>query len=229
MQRKTAIAREPFRQACNALPPTARLGQADPLVADKVTLGVLAGWQVGVPVIDANFTALMVLGTKDPAALLAALLAHPQGRKTLLDPQGTRLAIGVLEAPNGAPPVKTKAHWNGDKLVTETERNVQGSTVTTTYIHSLDPKKMKELTIDKTLLIQHGYQFEGADASFQLLLRRSQPDYKAPFELVAFTADTQRRNGDPADFAGVTVFLASRASDYVTGHTIYADGGFSAT
>jgi gluconate 5-dehydrogenase len=37
------------------------------------------------------------------------------------------------------------------------------------------------------------------------------------------------RNGDPADFAGVTVFLASRASDYITGHTIYADGGFSAT
>jgi enoyl-[acyl-carrier-protein] reductase (NADH) len=25
------------------------------------------------------------------------------------------------------------------------------------------------------------------------------------------------------------VFLASRASDYVTGHTIYVDGGFSAT
>jgi NAD(P)-dependent dehydrogenase (short-subunit alcohol dehydrogenase family) len=37
------------------------------------------------------------------------------------------------------------------------------------------------------------------------------------------------RNGDPADFAGVTVFLASQASDYITGHTIYADGGFSAT
>ena len=68
----------------------------------------------------------------------------------------------TIVSPNGAPPVKTKAHWNGDKLVTETERNVQGSTVTTTYIHSLDPKKMKELTIDKTLLIQHGYQFEGS-------------------------------------------------------------------
>jgi NAD(P)-dependent dehydrogenase (short-subunit alcohol dehydrogenase family) len=37
------------------------------------------------------------------------------------------------------------------------------------------------------------------------------------------------RNGDPADFAGATVFLASRASDYITGHTIYVDGGFSAT
>jgi NAD(P)-dependent dehydrogenase (short-subunit alcohol dehydrogenase family) len=37
------------------------------------------------------------------------------------------------------------------------------------------------------------------------------------------------RNGSPADFAGVAVFLASRASDYVTGQTVYVDGGFSAT
>jgi len=36
------------------------------------------------------------------------------------------------------------------------------------------------------------------------------------------------RNGQPADFAGVAVFLASAASDYVTGQTIYVDGGFSA-
>jgi NAD(P)-dependent dehydrogenase (short-subunit alcohol dehydrogenase family) len=37
------------------------------------------------------------------------------------------------------------------------------------------------------------------------------------------------RNGEPADFAGVAVFLASRASDYITGHTVYVDGGFSVT
>jgi NAD(P)-dependent dehydrogenase (short-subunit alcohol dehydrogenase family) len=37
------------------------------------------------------------------------------------------------------------------------------------------------------------------------------------------------RNGSPADFAGMAVFLASRASDYVTGQTLYVDGGFSAT
>jgi len=37
------------------------------------------------------------------------------------------------------------------------------------------------------------------------------------------------RNGEPADFAGVAVFLASPASDYITGQTIYVDGGFSAT
>ena len=37
------------------------------------------------------------------------------------------------------------------------------------------------------------------------------------------------RNGEPSDFAGAAVFLASPASDYVTGQTLFVDGGFSAT
>jgi NAD(P)-dependent dehydrogenase (short-subunit alcohol dehydrogenase family) len=36
------------------------------------------------------------------------------------------------------------------------------------------------------------------------------------------------RNGEPADFAGAAVFLASAASAYVTGQAIFVDGGFSA-
>jgi gluconate 5-dehydrogenase len=35
------------------------------------------------------------------------------------------------------------------------------------------------------------------------------------------------RNGEPSDYAGVAVFLASAASAYVTGQTIFVDGGFS--
>ena len=51
-----------------------------------------------------------------------------------------------------------------------------------------------------------------------------------PSRLAALAARTMvGRNGEPADFAGVAVFLASRASDYVTGQTLYVDGGFSAT
>jgi gluconate 5-dehydrogenase len=38
-----------------------------------------------------------------------------------------------------------------------------------------------------------------------------------------------KRNGVPADFEGAAVFLASRASNYITGQTLYADGGFSAS
>ncbi|MBV9856893.1 MAG: SDR family oxidoreductase [Streptosporangiaceae bacterium] len=37
------------------------------------------------------------------------------------------------------------------------------------------------------------------------------------------------RNGVPSDFAGVAVFLASAASGYITGQTLYVDGGFSVT
>ncbi|MGH2469281.1 MAG: alpha-isopropylmalate synthase regulatory domain-containing protein, partial [Chloroflexota bacterium] len=42
-------------------------------------------------------------------------------------------------------------------------------------------------------LESQGYQFEGAEASFQLLLRRSQPGYAAPFALVDFTVMSQHR------------------------------------
>ena len=35
------------------------------------------------------------------------------------------------------------------------------------------------------------------------------------------------RWGDPADFAGIAVFLASRASDFITGMAIPVDGGYS--
>jgi gluconate 5-dehydrogenase len=36
------------------------------------------------------------------------------------------------------------------------------------------------------------------------------------------------RWGEPAEIAGAAVFLASSAADYVTGHLLYVDGGFSA-
>jgi gluconate 5-dehydrogenase len=37
-----------------------------------------------------------------------------------------------------------------------------------------------------------------------------------------------KRNGELRDLRGTAVYLASRASDYVTGQTIFVDGGFSA-
>jgi gluconate 5-dehydrogenase len=37
------------------------------------------------------------------------------------------------------------------------------------------------------------------------------------------------RNGEPDDFRGAAIFLASRASDFVTGHTLFVDGGFAAS
>jgi NAD(P)-dependent dehydrogenase (short-subunit alcohol dehydrogenase family) len=37
------------------------------------------------------------------------------------------------------------------------------------------------------------------------------------------------RNGQAADFEGAAIFLASPASEYITGQTLFVDGGFSVT
>ena len=51
-----------------------------------------------------------------------------------------------------------------------------------------------------------------------------------PARLAALAGRTMvGRNGLPGDFAGAAVFLASGASDFVTGQVIRVDGGFSAT
>lgn len=49
-------------------------------------------------------------------------------------------------------------------------------------------------------------------------------------EKVAWAAEqtTIGRNGELEDLFGVTVFLASNASTYITGQTLYIDGGFTA-
>lgn len=52
--------------------------------------------------------------------------------------------------------------------------------------------------------------------------------YADPAQVAAMAARTMiGRNGQPEDFRGVAVFLASPASDFVTGQTIFIDGGFS--
>ncbi|MEU5219928.1 SDR family oxidoreductase [Streptomyces sp. NPDC020807] len=49
-----------------------------------------------------------------------------------------------------------------------------------------------------------------------------------PEKVTALAARTMAgRNGLPEDFAGAAVFLASPSSAYVTGHSLFVDGGFS--
>lgn len=55
------------------------------------------------------------------------------------------------------------------------------------------------------------------------------PVFADPQKLAANAAQTMiGRNGELSDLHGLTVFLASEASSYITGQTIFLDGGFSA-
>src|SRR5256885_1272863 len=53
-----------------------------------------------------------------------------------------------------------------------------------------------------------GYQFEGAEGSFEMLLRRSSPDYRAPFEMIEYTVTVENRRGDVRAEASVTLRVA---------------------
>ena len=55
---------------------------------------------------------------------------------------------------------------------------------------------------------------------------RTQAQYRERFELIS-SRIPHGRWGEPADMAGTAVFLASSASDYVTGVSIPVDGGYT--
>jgi 2-deoxy-D-gluconate 3-dehydrogenase len=58
------------------------------------------------------------------------------------------------------------------------------------------------------------------------LTKRARREIEGLHERV-LTRTPAGRWGDPADFAGIAVFLASAASDFVTGAAIPIDGGYS--
>jgi hypothetical protein len=61
-------------------------------------------------------------------------------------------------------PVRVKAHWDGTNLVAETTREVNDSTITTKQVFELAPSG-KQITIDKSLTVQHGYMGPGVQSS----------------------------------------------------------------
>ena len=48
----------------------------------------------------------------------------------------------------------------------------------------------------------------GAEGSFEMLLRRSSPDYRAPFEMIEYTVTVENRRGDVRAEASVTLRVA---------------------
>ena len=118
----------------------------------------------------------------DPARSDSAHQASPIGPITLTISQtGTQLSIDTRTDPkdrasiandkllfrldgtetkntgSSGAPIVCRARWDGSDLVTETVRNLAGSTVTTNWVLKMEPSG-KEMTIKKTLTVQHGYQ-----------------------------------------------------------------------
>jgi len=54
-------------------------------------------------------------------------------------------------------------------------------------------KEAQKLLEQVKLLESHGFQYDNAEASFELLLHRAKSDYNAPFELVDFMVVVERR------------------------------------
>jgi hypothetical protein len=54
-----------------------------------------------------------------------------------------------------------EAYWEGDRLVTETQRPVNGYTVTVRESRTLDPTG-GEMTVETMVIVQHGYSMPGA-------------------------------------------------------------------
>jgi 2-isopropylmalate synthase len=62
----------------------------------------------------------------------------------------------------------------------------------------LSDEEARDLVERVKVMESRGYVYEGAEASFELLVRRSRPGYKAPFELVDFWV-VERRHHEPGD------------------------------
>ncbi len=62
----------------------------------------------------------------------------------------------------------------------------------------LEGDEARRLLEQVKLMESRGYQYEGAEASFELLVRRSRPGYEAPFELEDFIV-VERRHHKPGE------------------------------
>ncbi len=60
---------------------------------------------------------------------------------------------------------------------------------------SIGPGQTHEILRQVKDLERQGFQFEGAEGSLELLIRRTQPGYKPPFELVDFHVLVEKRQG----------------------------------
>jgi 2-isopropylmalate synthase len=78
------------------------------------------------------------------------------------------------------------------------QRNIQAKLKEQGVDISLSKEEARHLLGVVKLMESRGYQYEGAEASFELLVRRNQPDYQPPFELDDFMV-VERRHPRPGE------------------------------
>jgi 2-isopropylmalate synthase len=78
------------------------------------------------------------------------------------------------------------------------QRNIQAKLKEQGVDISLSKEEARHLLDVVKLMESRGYQYEGAEASFELLARRSRPGYQAPFELDDFMV-VERRHPSPGE------------------------------
>src|SRR5947199_6230913 len=72
---------------------------------------------------------------------------------------------------------------------------------------SKDNPKLQELLGTLKQLESQGYQFEGAEGSFELLMRKAVGKHKPSFELLGFRVNVEQRQGDTAPISEATVMV----------------------
>ena len=89
----------------------------------------------------------------------------------------------------------------------------------------LDTTEIQRLADQLKQLESRGFQFEGAEGSFELLVRRSQPDYTPPFEVLDFIVLVEKRS-DNGILAEATV--KARVGDEIMHTAAEGDGPVNA-
>ena len=83
----------------------------------------------------------------------------------------------------------------------------------------LKGKEAQKLLEQVKLLESHGFQYDNAEASFELLVRRARPDYQPPFELVDFMVVVEKRRR-PSTQKGMEEMLSEAVVKVKVGNEI---------
>jgi hypothetical protein len=95
-----------------------------------------------------------------PITLVIAQTANELRVETTRADKTTAVVYTLDGAENRIPAGTAKTHWDGDTLVTETVRDVNGATVTTKETRTL-ASGGTEMHVETTLVVQHGYSLKG--------------------------------------------------------------------